>query len=52
MHALTTTFNGLTWRPGATKAAIVLTDADYHDPDLVDGSTSASVAKRSLEIDP
>lgn len=52
MHALTTTFNGLTWRPGATKAAIVLTDADYHDPDLVDGSTLASVAKRSLEIDP
>lgn len=52
LHALTTTFNGLAWRPGATKAAIVLTDAEYHDPDLVDGSTLASVAARSLEIDP
>lgn len=52
LHALTTTFNGLTWRAGATKAAIVLTDAGYHDPDVVDGSTLASVAQRSLEIDP
>lgn len=52
LHALKTTFDGLDWRPGATKAAIVLTDADYHDPDLVDGSTLASVAARSLEIDP
>lgn len=52
LHALMTAFNGLTWRDGATKAAVVLTDADYHDPDLVDGSTLASVAKRALEIDP
>lgn len=52
LRALTTTFNGLGWRAGATKAAIVLTDADYHDPDVVDGSTLASVAQRSLEIDP
>ena len=52
LHALMTAFNGLQWRDGATKAAVVLTDADYHDPDLVDGSTLASVAKRALEIDP
>ena len=52
LHALMTGFNGLDWRPGATKAAIVLTDADYHDPDLVDGSTLPQVAARSLEIDP
>lgn len=52
LHALMTAFNGLEWRNGATKAAVVLTDADYHDPDLVDGSTLASVAKRALEIDP
>lgn len=52
LHALMTAFNGLEWRDGATKAAVVLTDADYHDPDLVDGSTLASVAKRALEIDP
>lgn len=52
LHALMTTFDGLDWRPGATKAAVVLTDAGFHDPDLVDGSTIASVAQRSLEIDP
>ena len=52
LHALTTTLNGLEWRPGATKAAVVLTDAGFHEPDLVDGSTQASVALRSLQIDP
>lgn len=52
LHALTTTFNGLEWRPGATKAAVVLTDAGFHVPDRVDGSTVDSVARRSLEIDP
>ncbi|MDZ4092980.1 MAG: cutinase family protein, partial [Arthrobacter sp.] len=52
LHALMTAFNGLDWRNGATKAAVVLTDADYHDPDRVDGSTLATVAKRALEIDP
>lgn len=52
LHALMTAFNGLEWRNGATKAAILLTDAAYHDPDKVDGSTLAAVAKRSLEIDP
>jgi Mg-chelatase subunit ChlD len=52
LHALMTAFDGLEWRDGATKAAVVLTDADYHDPDLVDGSTLATVAKRALEIDP
>lgn len=52
LHALMTAFNGLEWRNGATKAAIVLTDADYHDPDLVDGTTLDALVKRSLEIDP
>jgi len=52
LHALMTAFNGLDWRPGATKAAVVLTDAPFHDPDRVDGSTIDSVAARSLEIDP
>lgn len=52
LHALMTAFNGLSWKDGATKAAIVLTDAPFHNPDLVDGSTILSVAKRSLEIDP
>lgn len=52
LHALKTAFNGLDWKNGATKAAVLLTDAGFHNPDLVDGSTIESIAKRSLEIDP
>ncbi|MEX2193930.1 MAG: cutinase family protein [Thermoleophilaceae bacterium] len=52
LHALMTTFNTLDWTPGATKAAVVLTDAGYHDPDRAAGYTSADVVARSLEIDP
>lgn len=52
LHALKTTFDGLAWKDGATKAAIILTDAGFHQPDIVDGSTVESIAKRSLEIDP
>lgn len=52
LHGLKTAFDGLAWKQGATKAAVVLTDATFHDPDLTDGSTLASIAKRSLEIDP
>lgn len=52
LHALNTAFDQLDWKSGATKAAVVLTDSNFHDPDVVDGATTASVAKRSLEIDP
>ena len=52
LHALMTTFNGLNWQDGATKATIMLTDAPFHEPDQVDGVTIEQVAKRSLEIDP
>lgn len=52
LHGLMTAFDGLDWKDGATKAAIVLTDASWHDPDWVDGSTLESMAARSLEIDP
>lgn len=52
LHALMTAFNGLSWKNGATKAAVVLTDAPFHNPDMVDGTTIDMVAKRSLEIDP
>jgi hypothetical protein len=47
-----TTFDSLDWTPGATKAAVVLTDAGYHDPDVANGWTLADVVQRSLEIDP
>lgn len=52
LHALMSAFNGLDWRDGVAKAAIVLTDASYHDPDMVDRTTLDMVVKRSLEIDP
>jgi Mg-chelatase subunit ChlD len=52
LAALMQGFNSLDWRPGATKAAVVLTDAGYHNPDVATGDTTASVAARALEIDP
>lgn len=52
LAALMETFNTLDWRPGATKAAVVLTDAGYHDPDVSTGVTLSEVAARALEIDP
>lgn len=52
LHASTVAMNEMKWQKGATKAIILLTDAGYHEPDKVDGSTVATVAKRSLEIDP
>jgi Mg-chelatase subunit ChlD len=52
LHGLMMAFNTLEWKNGASKAAVVLTDADFHNPDLTDGSTLAQVLKRSLEIDP
>lgn len=51
LSATLKTMNSLDWHPGATKSIIVLTDAEYHEPDY-DGTTLADVVKRSLEIDP
>lgn len=52
LHALMTAFNKVKWRNGANKSAIVLSDAGYHSPDMVDGTTLDDVVQRSLEIDP
>lgn len=52
LTALMETFNTLDWRPGATKAAVVLTDTGYHDPDVANGFTLGDVTARALEIDP
>lgn len=52
LHASMVAMNEMKWQKGATKAIILLTDAGYHEPDRVDSSTVAVVAKRSLEIDP
>jgi hypothetical protein len=52
LHALVTTMNGVSWRNGAAKSIILLTDTGFHNPDTVDGSTIDDVIKRSQEIDP
>lgn len=52
LAALMQAFNTLDWRPGATKAAIVLTDAPFQNPDAATGVTLENVVARSLEIDP
>ena len=52
LSALMTAFDGLDWKAGATKAAVVLTDAGFHNPDVETGATLETVAKRALEIDP
>lgn len=52
LHGLTTAFDAMSWRDGADKSTILLTDAEYHSPDSVDGTTLDKVVKRSLEIDP
>ena len=52
LAALMQAFNSLDWRPGATKAAIVLTDAPFHNPDVATGVNVDQVVARSLEIDP
>lgn len=41
----------LNWKHGSTKSVVVLTDADYHEPDL-DGTTFADVVALSKSIDP
>ena len=43
--------NELNWRLGATKSLVILTDADYHTPDL-DGVSMADVVQLSKNIDP
>ena len=48
LSALMTTLNGLNWRDGATKAAVVLTDAGFHKPDVANGWTLGQVATRAL----
>ncbi len=51
LSAVMTALNSLNWMLGATKSAVILTDARYLSPDR-DGVTLEDVTKRSLEIDP
>lgn len=41
----------LNWNYGSTKSVVVLTDADYHEPDI-DGTTFNDVVELSKSIDP
>jgi len=50
--ALMAALNGLDWRDGAIKTAIVITDASGKDPEPITGFTRDQVVQRSLEIDP
>lgn len=43
--------NTLNWRTGATKSLVLLTDANYHNPDR-DGTLTQDVVNLSLAIDP
>ncbi|WP_370247106.1 cutinase family protein [Nocardioides sp.] len=52
LHALMLGFDTLDWTYGATKAAVVLTDAPFHEPDRTGGETLPQVERRALEIDP
>ncbi|MGY1829035.1 cutinase family protein [Geodermatophilus sp. SYSU D01180] len=52
LSGLMQAFDALEWQPGLPKAAVVLTDAGYHDPDRASGHTYDDVKRRALEIDP
>lgn len=50
--AFMTAFNDLSWQFGATKIAVVIADAEGHDPEPVTGYTSTDVLQAALKLDP
>jgi Mg-chelatase subunit ChlD len=52
LSGLMTALDGLDWRDGATKGAIVITDATGKDPEPITNFTRDSVIQHSREIDP
>lgn len=42
----------VSWRNGASKIALLITDNPFKDPDPITGGTIKSVAREALEIDP
>jgi hypothetical protein len=52
LNGLMFAFNNLSWQEGASKSAVVLTDAGYHDPDWRRSYTLEDVTERALQIDP
>jgi len=52
LSGLMTTLDGLSWRDGATKTAVIIADAPGRDPEPITGYTSQQVSQHALEIDP
>lgn len=52
LSGLMTALNGLSWQAGATKVALVITDAMGKDPEPITGFTKLQVTQRAMEIDP
>ena len=52
LSGVMTALNGLAWRDGATKIAVVIGDAPGKDPEPFTGYTVPQVLRRALEIDP
>jgi alpha-tubulin suppressor-like RCC1 family protein/Mg-chelatase subunit ChlD len=52
LSGLMTALDGLSWANGATKAAVVITDAPGKDPEPITNYTRTSVSQHALEIDP
>ncbi|MBR2989464.1 VWA domain-containing protein [Candidatus Saccharibacteria bacterium] len=51
LYAALYAMDTVSWRAGATKTIVIITDAGYHDPDRY-GNTTKKVIEHSLEIDP
>lgn len=52
LSGVMTALDGVAWRDGATKVAVVIGDAPGKEPEPVTGYTVPQVLRRALEIDP
>jgi hypothetical protein len=52
LYAIRMAFEDLAWRPGASKALVVFTDAGFHDPDPMSRWTLADVQRESMLLNP
>ena len=52
LSGIMTALDGLSWASGATKAVVVITDAEGKDPEPVTNFTRTSVDQHALQIDP
>jgi Mg-chelatase subunit ChlD len=52
LSGVMTALDGMAWQSGATKAVLVITDAEGKDPEPITNFTRNSVDQHALEIDP